>query len=688
MKVASGVYKMTFGEPEELTPVSVLKPRSRFEELNALPDCRLPFEQDAVKFRKRAGGCLLELPLDPKEDLYGLGLMLKSFRQTGLKKRLCANSDPTADTGDSHAPVPFYLSTAGYGVLVDTARYASFHMGNHKIRGSRQDVENFASAGTEIGHWWVKSGAGNLFVDIPAAQGVDIYVFCGTDILDALARYNLFSGGGAMPPIWGLGVMYRAYMNGDKDRIMCLARQLRETGMPCDIFGLEPGWQTHFYSCTYQWSDDRFPEHEKMLRELNDMGYKVNLWEHAYVHPDSPIFEDMKDYSGDQYVWDGLIPDFATDGAGKIFGAYHAKLVEEGVCGFKLDECDSSDFTANWGFAEFTQFPSGLDGEQMHMLFGGLYQKTMADIFEKRNRRTWGEVRNATALAAPNPYVLYSDLYAHEDFVRGMASAACSGILWTPEVRQADSSEELLRRIAAAAVSPQMVLNCYQVKTPPWTQWDMWKNLDGIPLEDGEALTNQTRRLLELRMQLIPILYAAYYRYYSEGVPPIRPLVLDYPQDLTARPIYDEYLLGRELLAAPVIYGHGSLRRIWLPEGVWYDYFTNERLSGGQWIERETKPGDTPLFVKEGTLLAMAMPEQFVDENTCFRLILTAYGAEDCDCTLIADDGISNDYRSGVTKVKFSAREEAIIGQDPTGRYTVERFVRVLPEKGAKGGKR
>lgn len=677
MKLASGIYKLTFGTPEALTPVSVICPESRFDTINALPDADLPFTADEIRFSERAGGCLLELPLSPAEDLYGLGLMMKSFRQTGLKKQLRANSDPTADTGDSHAPVPFYLSTAGYGVLVDTARYATFYMGNCKVRGSKQDKENFASAGTEIGHWWVKSGSGNLFVDIPAAKGVDLYIFCGEDLRDALARYNLFSGGGAMPPVWGLGVMYRAYMHGDKDRILTLAKTLREQKMPCDIFGFEPGWQTHFYSCTYKWDEGRFPQHEDMLKQLNDMGFKVNMWEHAYVNPDSPIFEDMKPYAGDHYVWDGLVPDFSTEGARKVFGDYHAKLAAEGISGFKLDECDSSDFTANWGFANFAQFPSGLDGEQMHTLFGLLYQKTMIEIFEKQGLRTWGEVRNSTALAAPYPYVLYSDLYAHEDFVRGMAGASCSGILWTPEVRQADSDEELLRRIAAAVVSPQMVLNCYQVKTPPWTQWDMWKNLDGILLDNADELTDRVRELFRMRMKLIPLLYAAYYNYYKNGIPPIRPLVLDYPDDLTARPIYDEYLLGDSVLAAPVIFGHGSLRRIWLPAGVWYDFATDERFEGGQWLERETEPGDIPLFVKEGTLLALAEPEQYVGKETVFRLHLTAYGADRCSCTLIADDGVSNCYRDSAAEVLYTAEGERLSGTDESGRYEVVSFRRV-----------
>lgn len=678
MKLANGIYRLSFGTPEDLTPVSVLKPQPCYDAINALPDGQLPFPKEAISFRERAGGCLLELPLDPAEDLYGMGLMLKSFRQTGLKKQLRANSDPTADTGDSHAPVPFYLSTHGYGVLVDTARYATFYMGNCKVRGSKQDQEGFASAGTEIGHWWVKSGSGNLFIDIPAARGVDLYFFCGEDIKDALARYNLFSGGGVLPPLWGLGVMYRAYMHGDQERIMHLARSLREEQMPCDIFGFEPAWQTHFYSCTYKWDEGRFPKHEEMLRELNKMGYKVNLWEHAYVNPDSPIFEDMKPYTGDHYVWDGLVPDFNTEGARRVFGGYHKKLAAEGLSGFKLDECDSSDFTANWGFANFAQFPSGLDGEQMHTLFGALYQKTMVEIFEEQNKRTWGEVRNATALAAPYPYVLYSDLYRHEDFVRGMASASCSGILWTPEVRQADSDEELLCRIAAAVVSPQMVLNCYQVKTPPWKQWDMWKNLDDIQLPNAKELTDKVRQLLQMRMRLIPHLYAAYYNYYKKGIPPVRPLVLDYPEDKTARPIFDQYMLGEGLMAAPVIYEYGTHRRIWLPEGNWYDFHTEQRLTGGQWIERDTKPGDIPLFVKEGTLLALAEPEQYIRPDTRFKLHMIAYGPGNCSLSLISDDGVSNDYRKGVGMATYEAVGSNLrCGGDDDSRYIVTDFRRV-----------
>ncbi|MFD1904043.1 hypothetical protein ACFTAO_40495 [Paenibacillus rhizoplanae] len=125
-KIASGIFKLTFGTPEEFTPVSVLKPVTCLEALNALEDHPLPFLREDIHFQPRQGSVLLEIPLEPEEEVYGLGLQLKSFRQSGSKKKLRTNSDPSADLGDSHAPVPFYVSTAGYAILVDTARYATF----------------------------------------------------------------------------------------------------------------------------------------------------------------------------------------------------------------------------------------------------------------------------------------------------------------------------------------------------------------------------------------------------------------------------------------------------------------------------------------------------------------------------------------------------------------------------------
>lgn len=659
IRIANGIYKMTFGTPEKFTPVSVLGTDPDNRGLSVLPDNKPPFCEDDIVFSRRKGAITLEIPLDPSEDVYGLGLMLKSFRQTGLKKKLRSNSDPTADTGDTHAPVPFYATTKGYGVLIDTARYLTFYCGN--VKKKRPGAEKQVSAGTDRGHWWIKSGTGNMFVDIPSADGVDIYVFSGDSIKDAVARYNLFSGGGVFPPIWGLGVLYRAYMPGDAEHILGLAKELRDEKIPCDIFGLEPGWHTHAYSCTYDWNREKFPDPEGMLKKLHGMGYHVNLWEHAYVHPTSPIYNDMKDCSGDCFVWDGLVPDFATDKAKKVFSDRHKMLKEQGISGFKLDEADNSDFTANWGFPDFAAFPSGMDGEQMHTLIGALYQKTMLRPYEDSGERTFGQCRQSTALASSFPYVLYSDLYDHTDFVRGMASAAFSGIMWTPEVRFAESTEELLRRIEAAVVSPQTVLNCYQVPSPPWKQWDYEKNVRGVFLPDADIVTDAVRKILRFRMSLIPYLYTAFYRYYSEGVPVVRAPIMDYPGIPELKDVYDSYMIGDGLLAAPVIFGQGNRKTVYLPDGVWYDFNTGERICGGRYISEDIPLDVIPLFVKEGTLLPLAEPLEHIPENAVFDVTLKAYGEGECSCTLICDDGHTNAYRAGdISEATLTVRGENV----------------------------
>jgi alpha-D-xyloside xylohydrolase len=675
-KLANGVYCFTLGTPEVFTPVSVLQPDSKWDAINALSDHACPFE--SLGFTAREGACLVEIPLAADEELYGLGLTLKSFAQTGLKKMLRTNCDPVADNGDSHAPVPFYVSTKGYGVLVDTARYASFYMGHVKMRGSRQDLENYQSAGTPKGHWWAKSGSGNVFVDIPAAKGVKVYVFAGDSLKDAVARYNLFSGGGAFVPMWGLGVMYRGYMHADASHLLSLSKTLRDQDIPCDILGLEPGWQSHFYSCSYVWDQKRFPDPDGFLEKMRNTGFRVNLWEHAYIHPSSPLFEPMKEYAADCYVWDGLVPDFSLKEARETFSAYHDTFRKQGVSGFKLDECDNSDMMSNWGFPNFASFPSGIDGECMHSLYGLLYQKTMKKLYDDVSERTFGECRQSYALAAPYPYGMYSDLYNHTDFVRGMASAAFSGILWTPEVRQANSNEELLRRIAATVVSPQAVLNCYMVPYPPWMQFDYDKNMAGEFLSDAPAITDACRNLLQMRMALIPHLYTAFYRYHTQGTPPVRPLVMDYPEDVNTRDIWDTFLLGNGLLAAPVIAGLGDTRRIYLPRGDWYDLYTNEKHQGGQWIEKTVPLDEIALYVREGTLLALAKPIPHIEEDTVFDMEFTAYGSDVCTCYLIGDDGVSNDYLTkGVAEILYTADGDILTQSSKHPRYRTVSMQRV-----------
>ena len=419
-----------------------------------------------------------------------------------------------------------------------------------------------------------------MSVLIPAAEGVDVYVMEGGTITDIVSQYNMLAGGGPDVPEWALGILYRAHMRFNQDQVMAMADYFRDHDIPLDILGLEPGWQTHTYSCSYVWSD-KFPEPQKMVDELRSRGVHMNLWQHAFTHPTSPIHEALKPHSGDYMVWGGVVPDFATPEARKIFADYQRdNLVAMGIDGFKLDECDSSDHTGSWSFPLTSEFPSGLDGEQYHSLFGTLYMQTVLDALG--DTRTLSEVRNAGALAAPYPFVLYSDLYDHPDFIRGVATSSFSGILWTPELRHAVDKDDLMRRIQATVFSVQCLINAFYCDEVPWAKYDC---------ED------EVRALFNERRKLMPKLKAAFDTYRDTGKPPVRALVMDFTDDAETWNIDNEYMLCDDLLVAPIASGTGDEREVYLPtSAAWCDYFTGEDVPSGKFT---VKTKGIPVYRKK-----------------------------------------------------------------------------------------
>ncbi len=668
--IANGIWKLVLGEPEDLTPVhynNFSMVSDALEELPVRKNC--PKALEGLKWKKTARGITVTLPMNTNEDIYGFGLQLKSLNQSGRKRRIRVNSDPPADTGESHAPAPFYVSSAGYGLFADTFRYADFYMGTNAEKGAsaeKTEVNQKHEEFSESALYALKKAKEErkIIIEIPHVKGVTLYFFAG-ELKEAVQRYNLFSGGGCLPPMWGLGVWYRTYGGSDQNKVLELAGQMREDGIPVDVLGLEPGWHSHSYSCTFQWSS-MFPEPKSMLDQLKEMDYNVNLWEHAFVYPASPVYQDLIPYSGDYEVWNGLIPDFGSSEGCKIFADYHEKyLVDQGVSGFKLDECDNSDYNpSNWSFPDSTEFPSGLDGEQMHNGIGMLYQNTLHGIYKKKNRRTLSQVRASGALAAPLPFVLYSDLYNHKDFIRGMSTAGFSGMLWSPEVRSCENGQDLLRRVESVVFSPQALLNCWRIPNPPWYQVDVEKNLQGERMEDWEDYFNTCKKYLELRMSLMPYLYSSFMDYHRKGIPPVRAVVMDYPEDEQAAYLDTQYMFGESMMVCPLSVEDGKKRVVWLPKGKWHDFFTGQVLEGGKSIEVNADYDEIPVYVKDGALIPLAKPVMAVKEDTVFQISVKSFGEGVSSFTLYEDDFVSYDGTEG---------NRVVISRDADGEIMVVR---------------
>ena len=684
-QVGAGVWRLRFGTPEAFTPDRFRERDVDMQGLEQLPEPgTLALELDRVRCRIASSRTVVHVDCDePDDEIYGFGLDPQCYGQKGLRKRLTVSASTIGKTGASHGPVPFYLSTKGYGAYVDTARVPLVHVARLAPKAAKRKLpdsdESIKTSTDELYAATAATGPEVVF-DLPGnSTGVDVFVFAGPTPREVVQRYNLFSGGGCVPPMWGLGMKYRTYTRADQETALRHARGLRERGIPCDMFGLEPGWQTKAYSCSLVWSRKRFPDHQGMVDELKAMGLKVNLWEHAYINPASPLYKPLADRSGDFLVWNGLVVDFADPKAFEIFADYHETyLVDNGIAGFKADECDRqplSDCTP-FNYPYCTQFPSGIDGDQMTQLYGYLYQRAIQSVFRKRNQRTWGDVRATTALASPLPFALYSDAYAFDEYLRQLLNASFAGLLWSPEVRTVGSLDEFLNRLALSSFAPQMCLNPWFVPNLLWEQFDRTKNEKNELLPEAQQAQVAARMsdITGLRMRLMPYLYASFHRYRTEGLPPVRSLLLDFPDDVRLREVDDEFLFGDNLLLAPFM-GSVCARDVYLPAGCdWFDFRTGARHAGGSTIQAEGAAGDAPLYVRDNVLLPVAEPVEYVAADTVFDLCVRAYGATPAPFTLYEDDGLTYDFESGaLNKVRLTwSGDTGTVERD--GAYQGERY--------------
>lgn len=662
--VAPGVWRLRFGRPEPNTPLRFRSAPVRKDALAALPAAAMPLDVSRMSFVRSARGCAAQLPLTKDEKVYGFGLSPALFNMTGRHVFTRPTDKPENPLNDSHAPAPFYVSTAGYGVFVDTARYATFYTGNVNPVSRAQApaaASNAATAtSTEQLYKPRELAAKTMLVDIPSAPGVDVYVFAGPSMANAVQRYNLFSGGGVVPPLWGLGMYYRGLNAFTAEESLRLAKTFRDEKIPCDVWGLEPGWQTHTYSCSFVWNDKTFPDPDGFLRQMRGMGYELSVWEHAFTHPTSPIHEPLKPWSGDYLVWGGLVPDFATRQGRAIFQAQQEKaLYSKGVRAVKLDECDNQPSDPHpWSFPEASVFPSGLDGEQMHSLLGVLYQQTMLEPLRKRNVRSWNLVRQSQALTAPLPFVLYSDTYDHRGYVRALANEGFSGLLWTPEVRDTSTVEDFYRRVETVIFSPLAQIDSWFLRMPPWVQINRAKNNAGEVMPESDKVTADMRRLFQLRMSLIPYLYSAFNAYARTGAPPIRALVMDWPDDPNTHDLDDEFMFGPSMLVAPLFAGQTS-RAVYLPAGDWYDFWTHEKVAGGRKLDVSKPLDQIPVFVKGNTLLPLAAPVERFTPETRYEITVHAFGEHPAPFILYEDDGTTLDFERGAqNRVTLSSNGE------------------------------
>ena len=188
---------------------------------------------------------------------------------------------------------------------------------------------------------------------------------------------------------------------------------------------------------------------------------------------------------------------------------------------------------------------------------------------------------------------------------RLLISSGFAGLLWCPEVRDAASDEDLIRRLQSVVFSPLAMVNAWYIKNPPWKQRDAKLNNADRFAENWQELEARCREIIGWRMQLVPYLLSAFDRYASDGTPPFRALALDYPMEKDLRSVDDAFMVGDRMLVAPLFAGEPG-RDIVLPPGRWHDFWTGRAINGSTTISASSTTHEIPVFVKGGSVLPLA----------------------------------------------------------------------------------
>ena len=561
------------------------------------------------------GGYTLNFEMDAsieEEGFYGLGVNGHSFNFKGKEQRMWLSDK------NRHYLSPFFMSSRGYGIYVHSTWDGRF---------------NFKETPYSI-----KMEGGEL----------DYYFMYGPSFKEVISAYSLITGRLSMPNIKTLGLMYRGKLDNNATQYKQIVDSFRENNIPLDYIGLEPGWQTGTYPCTYEWSK-LFPDPKLFVEEMSNRNVNLNVWQHPYVSSKSPIRSEIE-----QYLFDhksdfakgngGLAIDFTSKEAGDIYWSIQKKnLADIGIFDFKIDEVDEF-------ITSSAVLPGGMTGAEYHNIFGTLNIKLLAEkIKSEYNLRNFSYCRGLTAGAQRYPSSGYTDTYDLAEYVRFNVNAGFTGGYVAPELRGDNEASLVLynRRVQLMFFSAYALDNEWQNGTLPWQR--------------KQAELENFRKYAELRMRLIPYIYSAFREQNETGIAVLRPLMLEFQDDKATYSIDDQYMFGSNILVAPVTTAMRTAKRnIYLPAGCgWIDFFTGEKYDGGQTVTLRYEDDVMPLFIKEGAVIPTWETKQYIEPGKVQDVTFEVYLSDNkSEYRLYEDDGETFDYENGEYSETFIKAEK------------------------------
>ncbi len=554
-----------------------------------------------------------------------------------------------------HAIVPLWYSTSGYGIYV-----------NNSNRGSISFKNNY-SLSLEGGE-------------------MSFYFLYGPDFKTILTNWSELAGRMAMPPLYALGLTYRGFSSWTEDQLRDAITAQFEAGISIDIAGVEPGWQTKTYPCSYAWNTKFTTDPAAFVKSMHDLGLHVNLWEHPYVSPESAIYSDILKYSlpgsiigtrdwegrGGNYAFGGIVPDLTIQEARDLYWSIHNQnQVSIGIDGFKIDETDS------WGANNSLDllFPGGLSNNAYHNLLGTLTVNLMHEKYrDEYNLRSFMYSRGNYSGMQRFATSAYTDYYGFDQFVMSVIAQSYSGTYYTPEIRDTSTKSDIsyMRRAQLMFLTPFAMSNEYAT--------------EATVLIRSQAVIDCYKKYNQLHYELIPYMYSLFWQQHNTGVGVTRSLLMEFQDDPNVYKIDSQFMLGESLMVCPVSStGRIATVKIYLPAGeLWMDFNTGYIYNGGQTIEYTCSASTLPLFVRMGAIIPQGHYGNNTADVTDTTLTLDIYpSSQKTSFLLYEDDGATFNYEKGeyaetliTTQYKDNTIQCTVGARN--GKYTVDTRACVL----------
>lgn len=529
--------------------------------------------------------------LTADEMIFGCGESATGLNKAGQKVNLFVTDPQGPETDQMYKPIPFFMSNRGYGMFMHTSAPVTCDFGATYI------------------------GLNKMFM---GDENLDLFVFFGEpkDILD---EYTDLVGKPGMPPLWSFGTWMSRITYFSEKEGYDVAANIRKNKYPCDVIHFDTGWFDVDWQCDYKFSENRFQNPQQMLKDLRSQGFHVCLWQLPYFTPKNRYFSEL--IEKDMYVKNGngelpyedVVLDFSNPETVKWYQDKLAGLLNIGVSAIKVDFGEAAPLNGIYA--------SGKSGWYEHNLYPVRYDMAVSEITKKLHNENIMWARAAWAGSQRYPLHWGGDAATTNTGLLGTLRAGLSFGLsgfsfWSHDMGGFVKStpEDLYCRWIPFGFLTSHTRAHGAPPTEPW-------------LYDSKCVQDVFRKSAEMKYRLMPYVYAQAKECTEKGLPMLRALFVEFPDDPGAWKVDDEYLFGSQILVAPLLESGMTGRTVYLPEGKWIDYQTEKVYEGG-WHRIEAGSLPIIMLVRDGSVLPHLKLAQSTAEMDWSKMSLKVYSAD------------------------------------------------------------